>query len=100
MGAMENSIRADLWLWHARFAKTRALSASLAASGKVRLTHAGKTTRLDKASRMVHVGDELMFVSDGRMTHVRIVAMAASRGSYEQAKTLYETLGLSSESTN
>lgn len=91
---METSARIDLWLWHARFAKTRALAAKMAASGKVRLTHGGRTVRLDKASRMVHVGDELMFVMGGRMTHVRVAGIGSARGGFEQARTLYEVLHL------
>ena len=53
----EASCRIDVWLWRARFAKTRSLAATMVEKGAVRLTHNGAQTRLDKPSRSVHVGD-------------------------------------------
>ncbi len=41
-----DSCRVDVWLWRARFAKTRSLAAALVERGAVRLTHQGRQVRL------------------------------------------------------
>lgn len=89
----EDSVRVDLWLWRARFVKTRGLAADLVEKGAVRLTHHGKQTRLDKPSRSVHPGDELTFALNGRVTAVRVEALGERRGPPEEARALYSPLG-------
>ena len=54
----EVGCRIDVWLWRARFAKSRSLAAAMVERGAVRLTHNGLQTRLDKPSRTVHVGTD------------------------------------------
>lgn len=84
--------RIDVWLWRARFAKTRSLAAAFVESGAVRLTHNGLQTRLDKPSRSVHVGDELVFVMHQRVTALRIEALGERRGPAEEARALYSII--------
>ena len=84
--------RVDVWLWRARFAKTRALAAAFVESGAVRLTHIGSQTRLDKPSRSVHVGDLLTFARNGRVTTLRIEALGERRGPATEAQGLYVDL--------
>jgi ribosome-associated heat shock protein Hsp15 len=88
----EQSVRVDVWLWRARFAKTRGLAADLVESGAVRLTHQGRQVRLDKASRCVHPGDDLVFARNGRVTVVRIEALGERRGPPAAARALYVPL--------
>ena len=88
----ELSCRVDVWLWRARFAKTRGVAAALVEKGAIRLTHQGRQTRLDKASRSVHVGDELVFALGGRVTAVRIEALGERRGPPAEARALYASL--------
>lgn len=85
----EISVRIDIWLWRARFAKTRSLAADLVERGVVRLTHQGRTVRLDKPSRVVHPGDELTFALNGRVTAVRVEALGERRGPPAEARALY-----------
>jgi ribosome-associated heat shock protein Hsp15 len=87
------SCRIDIWLWRARFAKTRSLAAALVERGAVRLTHQGRQTRLDKPSRVVHPGDEIVFVRDGRVTIVRVEALGERRGPPAEARALYVPIG-------
>ncbi len=87
-----SSIRIDLWLWHARFARTRTLAAEMVSKKKVRLTRHGQQVRLDKPSRTVHVGDEVIFVIGGRVTHVRVLQIGERRGPYSEARALYQDL--------
>ncbi len=85
----EDAVRADVWLWRARFCKTRTLAARLIEEGRVRLTRAGQQTRLDKPARTVKPGDGLVFAIGGRLHAVRIDALGARRGSPAEARALY-----------
>lgn len=89
----DDSVRVDIWLWRARFAKTRGLAADLVEKGAVRLTHNGREVRLDKPSRLVHLGDDLVFALNGRVTAVRIEALGERRGPPAEARALYTPLG-------
>ncbi|QBX38002.1 RNA-binding S4 domain-containing protein [Brevundimonas sp. S30B] len=84
--------RVDVWLWRARFAKTRTLAAAMVERGAVRLTHNGVQTRLDKPSRSVHVDDELVFVQGGRLLALRISGLGERRGPPQEARALYQLL--------
>ena len=84
--------RADVWLWRARFFKTRALACRTIEDGRVRLTRSGAQTRLDKASRTLRPGDVLVFVHGGRVVSVRYEAPGARRGPPAEARALYSEL--------
>lgn len=81
--------RIDVWLWRARFAKTRPLAAALVERGAVRLTHQGRQVRLDKPSRSVHVGDGLVFAIGGRLVDLTVEGLGERRGPPEEARALY-----------
>ena len=90
--AADGAIRADVWLWRARFCKTRTMAARLIDEGRVRLTRAGRQTRLDKPARPVKPGDALVFAIAGRLHVVRIEALGARRGPPAEARALYADL--------
>ncbi len=85
----EAGCRVDVWLWRARFAKTRSLAAAMVERGLVRLTHQGHQTRLDKPSRCVHVGDTLVFALGGRLVELTVAGLGERRGPAEEARALY-----------
>lgn len=85
----EASCRIDVWLWRARFAKSRSLAAALVERGAVRLTHNGVQARIDKPSRSVHVGDGLVFALGGRLIDVTVQGLGERRGPAEEARALY-----------
>jgi ribosome-associated heat shock protein Hsp15 len=87
----EISCRIDVWLWRARFAKSRSLAAAMVERGAVRLTHNGVQSRLDKPSRSVHVGDGLVFALGGRLIDLTVEALGERRGPAEAARGLYST---------
>jgi ribosome-associated heat shock protein Hsp15 len=89
----EDACRIDVWLWRARFCKTRGIAAGLVERGAVRLTHHGREVRLDKPSRCVHPGDQLTFVQNGRVTTLQVEALGERRGPAEEARALYSLLG-------
>ena len=88
----DGSCRADVWLWRARFFKTRSLAARFLDEGRVRMTRGGVEARLDKASRALKPGDEVVFALGGRLIAVRIEAMGERRGPAAEARTLYSPL--------
>jgi len=92
----EDACRADVWLWRARFFKTRSLAAKQLEGGRVRLTRAGQQSRLDKSARPVKVGDLLVFAVGGRLIAVCVEALGERRGSPAEARALYSPLQNSS----
>jgi ribosomal 50S subunit-recycling heat shock protein len=91
----EDACRADVWLWRARFFKTRSLAAKFLDEGKVRLTRAGTETRIDKCARPLKIGDRLVFALGGRLIAVEIAAFGERRGPAEEARTLYAQMDAS-----
>lgn len=84
--------RADVWLWRARFFKSRSLAARFIEDGRVRLSRAGAETRLDKPSRTVKPGDGLVFAVGGRLMALRIEDIGERRGPASEARGLYSPL--------
>jgi ribosomal 50S subunit-recycling heat shock protein len=91
MSEPTGSVRADVWLWRARFFKTRSLAARFLEEGKVRLTRSGAETRIDKCARPVKVGDQLVFAIGGRLTAVKVEALGERRGPPAEARGLSST---------
>ena len=89
---MTDTARIDLWLWQARFFKTRALAGAFVSAGRVRLVRSGVESRPDKASRTVRPGDQLVFVLGTRIVDIEILALAERRGPATEARTLYAPL--------
>ena len=85
--------RIDVWLWRARFARTRSTAAAMVERGAVRLSHNGVQTRLDKPSRSVHVGDSLVFAVGGRLIDLTVQALGDRRGPPAEARRLYGLTG-------
>jgi len=85
----ETGCRIDVWLWRARFAKSRPLAAAMVERGAVRLTHHGVQTRLDKPGRSVHVGDTLVFALGGRLIDLTVEALGQRRGPAQESHELY-----------
>jgi ribosome-associated heat shock protein Hsp15 len=97
----DDACRIDVWLWRARFFKTRSLAARIVEDGGVRLTRGGARTPIDKPSRAVRPGDVLAFTQGSRWIAVRVEALGERRGPATEARELYsrmaEPAGLSSD---
>lgn len=87
-GGSEDRARIDVWLWRARFFKTRALAARVASSGKLRING----VRCAKPGRGVRVGDALAFPQGRTVRAIEIVALGDRRGPASEAATLYRDL--------
>ena len=81
-------MRADKWLWQARFFKSRARAAALVEASHLRVNgiHAGKP------AQTVRVGDILTFVQERAVRVVRVTALGQRRGPADEARGLYEDL--------
>jgi len=84
--------RIDVWLWHARFFKTRSLATSIVQKGQCRITSSGVTRRISKASALVRPGDELTFKQNTRIVRLEILAIGTRRGPAQEAQSLYRLL--------
>ena len=88
----EDPCRVDVWLWRARFFKSRSQASRFVEEGRVRLVRGPEQTRLDKASRTVRPGDGLVLALNGRLIAVKVEASGERRGPAREAQTLYSEL--------
>ncbi|MFT4076422.1 MAG: RNA-binding S4 domain-containing protein [Asticcacaulis sp.] len=84
-----SSVRLDVWLWRARFFKTRALSARACESSHIRLERFGKVTRIEKASATIKPGDRLIFAIGTRLFDIVVQETGERRGPATEAQGLY-----------
>jgi ribosome-associated heat shock protein Hsp15 len=77
-------VRLDLWLWAARFFRTRSLAKQAIETGKVEVD--GQRA---KAARNVRVGDAMKVVRGDETFVIEVTATSAKRGSAVIARTLY-----------
>ena len=77
-------VRLDLWLWAARFYRTRALAKQAIETGKVDV--AGQRA---KPSRSVRVGDALVVTRGEERFEVEVLALSDMRGPASVAQALY-----------
>jgi len=84
-----DSSRIDVWLWRARFIKTRAIASRTVEEGRVRLIRGAIETRLNKASRTVRPSDKITFALGGRLIAVTVEELGDRRGPAEEARRLY-----------
>jgi ribosome-associated heat shock protein Hsp15 len=85
----EDAVRVDVWLWRARFYKSRAQASARAEGGRIRRTRGGETVRIDKPSRSVRVGDQLTFAVGSHAWALRVVSLGTRRGPAAEAQALY-----------
>ena len=80
----ENKVRADKWLWAARFFKTRALASEAIQGGHVHING----SRI-KPSRPVAIGDEIKIQKGNESFLISVTGISAKRGPANQAQLLY-----------
>lgn len=81
--------RLDIWLWRARFFKTRGMATDYVSRKGVRLTRHGDTRKVTKAGARILPGDVLTFYKAKAIETVEILAPGARRGPATEAQTLY-----------
>lgn len=78
------AVRLDVWLWAARFSKTRSLAKQAIEGGKVEVNHAA-----GKPAKAVHAGDRLQITRGEERFEIDVVALSERRGSATVAQALY-----------
>lgn len=81
-------VRADKWLFFARFCKSRSIAAQLCQSGRLRVS--GQV--VGKANHRLRVGDVLTFSQGRYIRVVRVEQLGQRRGPASEAQTLYSDL--------
>jgi len=89
---MMDAVRMDLWLWAARFFKTRSLAKRACDLG--RITSNGQPA---KAAREVRPGDRLRVTNEGGDFDVEVLLLSDTRGPASAAQTLYRETEASKE---
>ena len=79
-----DSVRLDLWLWAARFYKTRSFAKHAIETGKVEVE--GQRA---KPSRVVRVGDAMRVTRGEEIFEVEVRGLSDTRGPASIAQTLY-----------
>ena len=77
-------MRLDLWLWAARFFKTRGIAKQAIESGKIDV--AGQRA---KAARPLRLGDAVRVTRGDEVFEVEVLALSGKRGSASAAQALY-----------
>ncbi len=77
-------VRADVWLWAARFFKTRSLAKGAVVGGKIAVNDASC-----KPAKVLHVGDRLRVRRGEEILEVEVLALSDKRGPASVAQTLY-----------
>ena len=95
VSASEDWIRADKWLFFARFCKSRSIAAQLCQSGRLRVS--GQV--VGKANHKLRVGDVLTFSQGRYIRVVRVERLGERRGPASEAQTLYNDLKPREEQT-
>ena len=78
------SVRLDLWLWAARFFKTRAIAKQAIETGKIEID--GQRA---KPARGVRIGDSLKVARGEEVFEIEVLALSAARGPASVAQTMY-----------
>jgi ribosome-associated heat shock protein Hsp15 len=78
------SVRIDIWLWAARFFKTRALAKRACELGRIE-----SNGQPAKPAREVRVGDRLRVATEGGDFQVEVLLLSAVRGPASVARGLY-----------
>ena len=77
-------LRADQWLWAARFFKTRSLAKQAIDGGKIDVNGAGC-----KPAKALHVGDRLRLSRGEERLEVEVLGLSDKRGPASVAQALY-----------
>jgi ribosome-associated heat shock protein Hsp15 len=82
--AQSDSVRLDLWLWAARFFRTRSLARTAVEAGRVTID--GQHL---KPARALRVGENREVVRAGERYAIEVRALSEQRGSAKVAEALY-----------
>ncbi|MDZ4759666.1 MAG: S4 domain-containing protein [Alphaproteobacteria bacterium] len=91
-GGDEPRMRVDVWLWRARFCKTRSTASHMIERSGLRIERAGQVRRIDKPSVTVAPGDLLSFASASGPAVVRVLCLPRRRESAAEAALCFQAV--------
>lgn len=83
-GDSRAGVRLDVWLWAARFFRTRSLAKQAIEGGKVELAEGSA-----RPARLIHVGDRLRIARGEERYEVDVLGLSETRGPASVAQRLY-----------
>jgi ribosome-associated heat shock protein Hsp15 len=92
MESTVDSVRIDIWLWAARFFKTRALAKKACDLGRVR-SHGQPV----KPARNLHIGERIQITTESGEFEIDVLQLSDLRGPASIAQTLYRETEVSKE---
>lgn len=87
-----DEIRLDIWLWRARFFRTRSAATDYVTRKGVRITRYGQTRKTRKAGAPMRPGDILTFYRNKAIETVEFLGAGTRRGPASEAQALYRRL--------
>jgi ribosome-associated heat shock protein Hsp15 len=87
------ALRLDIWLWRARFFRTRALSTAHIKRRGARITRHGKTRRINKPGTSIMLGDIVTFGRGAHIRSIEVLQFGDRRGPPDEARALYSMVG-------
>lgn len=84
MNELTTAVRLDIWLWAARFFKTRALAKKAIEGGKIELDAATA-----KPASAVHAGARMKISRGEERFEIEVLGVSAARGPASAAQRLY-----------
>jgi ribosome-associated heat shock protein Hsp15 len=89
----DGRMRLDIWLWRARFFKTRTAAADAVVAGGVNIERSGQVRRIDKPATPVSAGDVLAFLAPSGQQLVTVLSLPDRRGPPEEAAAAFARIG-------
>lgn len=78
------AVRIDIWLWAARFYKTRSLAKQAIAAGKIMSNHGAC-----KPAKLLRVGEQIKISRGEERMIIEVLALSEKRGAAGAAQMLY-----------
>lgn len=99
MNQTPETVRLDVWLWRARFFKTRSLAMNHITKKGVRITRHGITRKVKKPAVTITSGDDLTWVVEARVFTLKVEKCGERRGPAPEAQELYSIIDLDGTQT-
>ena len=88
----EDGLRVDIWLWRARFFKTRAEANRHVSDKGVRIDRSGMVRKSNKPGATILPDDVLIFRKAGRIEIIRVLGLPDRRGPASEAQGFYQRI--------
>jgi ribosome-associated heat shock protein Hsp15 len=92
MTGENDRMRVDVFLWRARFFKTRTAASDAVENRGLRIERDGQVRRIDKPAMPVEEGDLLSFSAPSGAKIIRVLSLPARRGPPAEAALCYEAM--------